>query len=145
MKDIEVLYKILFIKNRIKYNSIEIPEIINSILDLYKDENVSEINRCKYADTLLLLGYQDLVYQEDISLPKGIPLSKNKINKIKTIKINEINIKEYNKINCSICMEQFKIKDKIMKLNCDHIFHDICLIKWLNNDNTCPNCRNCIN
>ena len=43
---------------------------------------------------------------------------------------------------CSICMEL--IKNPIM-IECTHIFCGGCLIKWLKNNNSCPNCRTNIN
>ena len=42
---------------------------------------------------------------------------------------------------CSICLEKYKKNEKIINLNCSHSFHQNCLSKWLNNNNTCPQCR----
>ena len=42
---------------------------------------------------------------------------------------------------CSICLEQYVKKDKIMSLECSHSFHDSCIKLWLKNNNTCPQCR----
>ena len=43
---------------------------------------------------------------------------------------------------CSICMENFCIKEVVVKIECTHIFHFECLKGWLKIDKTsCPMCR----
>lgn len=42
---------------------------------------------------------------------------------------------------CSICLEKYKVNDKIMDLKCRHSFHKDCINHWLKNNNTCPQCR----
>ena len=42
---------------------------------------------------------------------------------------------------CSICLEEFTTDKKIIKLNCNHIFHTDCIKLWIENNNTCPLCR----
>ena len=46
-----------------------------------------------------------------------------------------------NQKKCSICLEDYQQNDKISILKCDHIFHNECIKKWLNNNGTCPFCR----
>jgi hypothetical protein len=60
-----------------------------------------------------------------------------------------------NKVNCTICIEEFNNEDECIKLNCNHIFHSKCIIETImynNNFNTstnkwrsqCPLCRDFI-
>eukprot|EP00111_Clytia_hemisphaerica_P017468 TCONS_00051698-protein len=42
---------------------------------------------------------------------------------------------------CSICLENYACKDKVMKLSCEHIFHKPCLLKWLQREKRCPLCQ----
>ena len=67
-----------------------------------------------------------------------INLNKNKYDfKI----INFKNIQENNL--CSICLEEYKKEDFIIKLNCNHLFHKNCIdnaIK-INDLTNCPYCR----
>lgn len=39
---------------------------------------------------------------------------------------------------CSICLES---EGTLVPSKCGHKFHTECLVKWLENKNTCPNCR----
>jgi len=42
---------------------------------------------------------------------------------------------------CSICLEKYIKKDKIISLDCNHTFHKSCILLWLNENNSCPHCR----
>jgi len=42
---------------------------------------------------------------------------------------------------CSICLEKYKVNDKILNLKCDHKFHKDCINQWSKDNNTCPQCR----
>ena len=42
---------------------------------------------------------------------------------------------------CTICLEEFIVDQMVMKLNCGHSFHNICLKPWLTEDSCCTLCR----
>nr|GMC78453.1 probable E3 ubiquitin-protein ligase RHY1A [Ipomoea batatas] len=42
---------------------------------------------------------------------------------------------------CSICLEAFREGDKLISLPCEHMFHDGCLVPWVQTCGDCPNCR----
>lgn len=43
---------------------------------------------------------------------------------------------------CTICLTQFEPESEINHLSCGHLFHKVCLEKWLDYWNiTCPLCR----
>ena len=88
-----------------------------------------------------------------ISFVRGISTNQNEIllNKQKLIRLFSTNLKPiyYNQKmntfndNCSICLNNFFRGQKIIKLNCDHIFHEKCLKKYLKNNLKHPKCPNC--
>ncbi|KAI4305590.1 hypothetical protein L6164_028948 [Bauhinia variegata] len=44
--------------------------------------------------------------------------------------------------DCSVCLTQFEPESEINRLSCGHLFHKVCLEKWLEYWNiTCPLCR----
>ena len=72
------------------------------------------------------------------------PASNKAIENLDKVNINEefITYLKENKItDCSICKEEFTLKDNARKIPCNHIFHEDCIVPWLKNRNSCPVCR----
>ncbi len=44
-------------------------------------------------------------------------------------------------LQCSVCWEDFKLNESVRQLNCDHLYHDPCIVPWLELHGTCPVCR----
>uniref|UniRef100_A0A914M2T2 RING-type domain-containing protein n=1 Tax=Meloidogyne incognita TaxID=6306 RepID=A0A914M2T2_MELIC len=46
-------------------------------------------------------------------------------------------------MKCDGCLEDFKIGENVIKLDCKHIFHKECLKDWLiaGKNNNCPFCQ----
>ncbi|CAH1977669.1 unnamed protein product [Acanthoscelides obtectus] len=47
-----------------------------------------------------------------------------------------------NSDNCAICWEKM---ESARKLPCSHLFHNTCLLSWLEQDTSCPTCRMALN
>ena len=76
------------------------------------------------------------------------PISKDFLETLEKKQIDQSDID--NKNNCSICMDEFKLNDKVLILPCGeqkHYFHcdysETCsgILPWLKENNTCPICR----
>ena len=68
------------------------------------------------------------------------------VNEIVNMKIDEkimILSSSQEPIECVICLEEIKIKNKktMIKTVCNHTFHINCLMEWKRRCNTCPLCR----
>ncbi|XP_042562438.1 RING finger protein 122-like [Clupea harengus] len=50
----------------------------------------------------------------------------------------ELNLQEE---TCVVCLEDFRIKDELGVLPCQHTFHKRCLGKWLQVRGVCPMCN----
>lgn len=35
------------------------------------------------------------------------------------------------KVQCPVCFEEFKLAEVVRKLTCNHMFHDECIVPWL--------------
>jgi len=70
-------------------------------------------------------------FEDDIK--QGLP--KEMIDKVLRMKMGKSGQ------DCSVCSEGFARGEKIRKLPCKHIFHDKCIMPWLDKNSTCPNCR----
>ncbi|KAL3818413.1 hypothetical protein ACJIZ3_004318 [Penstemon smallii] len=59
---------------------------------------------------------------------------------------SQVRVKESDEVEydtkCSICQEEYEIGDKIGKLvECEHGFHETCIVQWLGVKNWCPICK----
>lgn len=45
---------------------------------------------------------------------------------------------------CPICKNIINSGEQLIYLECEHKFHESCLLEWFNNQNTCPMCRKCV-
>jgi hypothetical protein len=45
---------------------------------------------------------------------------------------------------CSICHDDMKEGDTVVKLSCRHCYHDACVVEWLRSNSTCPMCRHAL-
>ncbi|XP_070991153.1 RING finger protein 122-like [Oncorhynchus clarkii lewisi] len=45
---------------------------------------------------------------------------------------------------CAVCLEDFRVKDELGVLPCQHAFHQSCLVKWLEVRCVCPMCNKTI-
>lgn len=71
------------------------------------------------------------------------PASEQQLNNLPVIKINQ---EEFDKkLECSICMEDFRLHEEAKKLPCKHCFHEPCISEWLKLHGTCPVCRKNLN
>lgn len=71
------------------------------------------------------------------------PLAKDKIEDIPKVLITNEEVER--KLQCSVCWEDFKIDEKVRKLPCSHLYHEECIVPWLNLHGTCPICRKSLN
>jgi hypothetical protein len=79
--------------------------------------------------------------------PQGTPpASKEVIKNLKRFKMSEEYCKkdEKNKLEyptCSVCLTELSKGEETVLISCGHLFHDPCIVKWLEMHNTCPVCR----
>ncbi|XP_050204415.1 probable E3 ubiquitin-protein ligase XERICO [Mercurialis annua] len=88
-------------------------------------------------------------YTEDLTDPieYRFPQSETYINEFRsrtpTARFDSVsNCKQLEHHDCSVCLTQFEPESEINCLSCGHLFHKVCLEKWLDYWNvTCPLCR----
>nr|XP_043625066.1 probable E3 ubiquitin-protein ligase RHY1A [Erigeron canadensis] len=52
-----------------------------------------------------------------------------------------LNWKSSDQDECAVCLDKFKVGDKLERLPCAHRFHSVCLLPWLESNAHCPCCR----
>ena len=65
--------------------------------------------------------------------------NKEKISKLPIIIYG--NLRKPINDKCTICLDNFRNSDEIRKIKCRHLFHKICIERWLENGNDCPLCK----
>ncbi|CAG9797511.1 unnamed protein product [Chironomus riparius] len=67
------------------------------------------------------------------------PLEKEKINEIPKCEITHEQVDS--RLQCSVCWEDFQLKETVRQLPCTHVYHEDCILPWLQLHGTCPVCR----
>ncbi|XP_023017536.2 E3 ubiquitin-protein ligase Iruka isoform X2 [Leptinotarsa decemlineata] len=67
------------------------------------------------------------------------PVSKEVIDALPIVEVTEeqVNVK----LQCSVCWEDFQLRESVRQLPCLHIYHEPCIRPWLELHGTCPICR----
>lgn len=96
-----------------------------------------------YLDDVFTL---DAVIQESISLSEQggfttIPATTTAIEKLHIEKFKEGVSSDPDSNTCTICLDRLADGVQFMRMPCMHIFHEGCIIAWLNRSNSCPLCR----
>ena len=100
-----------------------------------------------------IMNHNIIIRTEIINIPQIQPNQTNRgcseefLNNLKEFNIDEEFLKK--DLQCSICLENFKLNDECIILDCNedkHIFHkgnENCsgIKTWLERNNTCPMCR----
>ncbi|KAJ0264523.1 E3 ubiquitin-protein ligase RING1-like [Hirschfeldia incana] len=68
------------------------------------------------------------------------PASKSAVDGLPTVKVSKDTLKE--EMNqCAVCMDEFEDGCDVKEMPCKHVFHQDCLMPWLELHNSCPVCR----
>jgi len=101
----------------------------------YKHANTRKVLRV-YANFLQLHEG----YYEDSDCRVLVPTSASAIASLEMVKVEALDAVT-KKENCSVCLEGMNTKKLAMKLPCQHVFHEPCIVKWLQCSHFCPLCR----
>lgn len=73
------------------------------------------------------------------SIPQTRPVPENVINNLPVIKMDVNQLQKFEQ--CPICLENFKLEEKVILLPCNHSYHECCVKLWFERQNHCPVCR----
>lgn len=103
------------------------------IYDFYLDQTNNENRTVNESFEAVLAYFQNFIYDK-----QNKTITKEQLKKIKVIKYK----KQNNSEECGICMDEYKVNERLRLLNCEHMFHCKCVDKWLlTQSNQCPICR----
>ncbi|CDQ83239.1 unnamed protein product [Oncorhynchus mykiss] len=67
------------------------------------------------------------------------PADRDKIKSLPTIPITQEHV--VSGLECPVCKEDYSAGENVRQLPCNHLFHNDCIIPWLEQHDTCPVCR----
>ncbi|KAF3599592.1 hypothetical protein F2Q69_00037831 [Brassica cretica] len=68
------------------------------------------------------------------------PASKSAIDALPTVKVT-LDMLNSEMNQCAVCMDEFEDGRDVKQMPCKHVFHQDCLMPWLELHNSCPVCR----
>ncbi|KAK9676447.1 hypothetical protein RND81_11G077900 [Saponaria officinalis] len=68
------------------------------------------------------------------------PASKSAVDSLPTVSISDEIVNSESKA-CAVCMTDFEVGAEAKQMPCKHLFHNDCIMPWLQLHNSCPVCR----
>ncbi|CAK8567358.1 unnamed protein product [Lathyrus sativus] len=92
----------------------------------------------------ILLGDYTNVFNNNIAAmfdsigeAQFVPTSKEAIDSLEKVKIKNCEANE----KCSVCQFEFNVGMEVTKMPCNHLYHQECIVQWLETSHMCPMCR----
>ena len=92
-------------------------------------------------------GFEYLGYDHEQSYnPNFLSFTRRLLNMMRVIPLSQppsiIDGDFEVKGQCSVCHDECEQSQRVLKpTDCDHCFHENCLMPWISDHSTCPNCR----
>ncbi|XVE55334.1 hypothetical protein DITRI_Ditri03aG0150400 [Diplodiscus trichospermus] len=136
--------------------SIIVPDILSFALQI--DSDSINVGR-KIIKLLFELQVEETVDEVDQAIDESLstlnfkPASSSSIQSLKRIKWGDedrlLPFKKRRRLNeglsskkeCSICLDEFLEGEEVASMPCGHVYHDGCIVKWLETSHLCPLCR----
>uniref|UniRef100_A0A3Q3KMM2 RING-type E3 ubiquitin transferase n=1 Tax=Monopterus albus TaxID=43700 RepID=A0A3Q3KMM2_MONAL len=67
------------------------------------------------------------------------PADRDKIKSLPTVQITDEHV--VSGLECPVCKEDYSVGENVRQLPCNHMFHNDCIVPWLEQHDTCPVCR----
>ena len=81
---------------------------------------------------------EGLIEDESDGEPQGV--SEHTMKKFPLKQILTKKVLEARKDPCVICLDEWKMKQRVLKLPCKHEFHMHCIKQWFEGNRSCPKC-----
>lgn len=138
LRTIDVIVHGYFPIYTLKYGDIEIEqnnETLNIISSLNQSLSNSIFSEGGEIVVTPIISYH--IENLNCFVEQKQPIDWNEIEKVPYQKENI-----FNQTSCPICFDDFKIDETLINLkNCKHLFHQDCIIPWLEKSELCPLCR----
>lgn len=103
----------------------------------------------RMSETLLGPGFERVMEQlsrveanpngRETNSRKPLPASKSTVESLPSIEINDNHVEIESQ--CAVCKDHFELGVIAREMPCKHIYHNECILPWLEIRNSCPVCR----
>ena len=132
--------------------------LLDLILEIKNEQRIIDDSRNR-DPVWSVVDERDALHVESFQMPPGgVPqieideelegaqpittgFSKEEKDSILVVKIMGGPVEFEGQKTCSVCIEDFVVKERARQLDCKHRFHQKCLWPWLDFSRLCPNCR----
>eukprot|EP01012_Entosiphon_sulcatum_P016544 TRINITY_DN21469_c0_g1_i1.p1 TRINITY_DN21469_c0_g1~~TRINITY_DN21469_c0_g1_i1.p1 ORF type:complete len:314 (+),score=36.16 TRINITY_DN21469_c0_g1_i1:83-943(+) len=88
------------------------------------------------------MGYEELLALEEAMGSVSRGLSKGQLRSVTSVRqLAEKELASLQSTECSVCMCEFEVAEKVRTLPCLHMFHCHCVDRWFEAKRTCPICK----
>lgn len=112
---------------------------IHDRLQPVSDHSVDDTLRREFMDVdemIMNAMLEDSFINDPIPLQ---PVSDTLFKQLPVIELDEDKLTKHHR--CSICLEEFVSKEKVINLTCNHFYHEPCIFEWFQKQNMCPICK----
>lgn len=88
-------------------------------------------------------GFEQLIQQLAENDPNRYgtpPASKSAVQALPSINVDAALLKS-DLAQCAVCKDDFELGTVVKQMPCKHVYHDDCIMPWLELHNSCPVCR----
>uniref|UniRef100_M1CKA2 RING-type E3 ubiquitin transferase n=1 Tax=Solanum tuberosum TaxID=4113 RepID=M1CKA2_SOLTU len=96
-----------------------------------------------FGDYFVGPDLEQLIHQlaeSDLNMFGTPPAAKSAVSGLPDVKVSD-ELLNSDLSQCAVCKDGFKLDELVKQMPCKHMYHDGCLLPWLEMRNSCPVCR----
>ncbi|KAH0659430.1 hypothetical protein KY289_028178 [Solanum tuberosum] len=96
-----------------------------------------------FGDYFVGPDLEQLIHQlaeSDLNMFGTPPAAKSAVSGLPDVKVSD-ELLNSDLSQCAVCKDGFKLDELVKQMPCKHMYHDSCILPWLEMRNSCPVCR----
>ncbi|XP_049410198.1 E3 ubiquitin-protein ligase RING1-like [Solanum stenotomum] len=96
-----------------------------------------------FGDYFVGPDLEQLIHQlaeSDLNMFGTPPAAKSAVSGLPDVKVSD-ELLNSDLSQCAVCKDGFKLDELVKQMPCKHMYHDGCILPWLEMRNSCPVCR----
>ncbi|XP_020593641.1 E3 ubiquitin-protein ligase RING1-like [Phalaenopsis equestris] len=107
------------------------------------DERGGDTSARNIGEYVLGSGFENVVqqlFENDPTRYGPPPAARSAVDALPIIEVSQRMVRVED-AHCAVCMDAFFVGDEAMRMPCKHVYHENCIVPWLELHNSCPVCR----